>query len=140
MQIYKKESHLLEFYGIECDHCVDMEPLMSQIEKDCEIPIRRFEVWYNEDNIRLLQKVDKGGACGGVPFFYNKKTRSWICGATPYQNLKAWALGKPHERFLPPPKEETEYMDGIVGWFDKIREEGIKRMNRRTEEKTGDQK
>jgi hypothetical protein len=110
-----------------------MEPLMDQIEKDSGLPIRRFEVWYNDENLRLLQKLDKGGSCGGVPFFYNKKTRSWICGATTYPNLKAWALGKPHERFLPPPKDDTEYIQGVRGWFERLREEGIKRMQQRTE-------
>jgi hypothetical protein len=136
MERIRKQSHLFEFYGIECDHCVDMEPLMEQIEKDSGMPIRRFEVWYNDENLRLLQKLDKGGSCGGVPFFYNKKTRSWICGATTYPNLKAWALGKPHERFLPPPKDETEYIQGVRGWFERLREEGIKRMQQRTETQT----
>jgi thiol-disulfide isomerase/thioredoxin len=133
MEKPNNQSHLLEFYGIECDHCVDMEPLMGQIEKELNLPIRRFEVWYNDENAKLLQKLDKGGACGGVPFFYNKKTRSWICGATTYPNLKAWATGKPHERFLPPPKEETEYFEGMRGWFERLRNEGIKRMEQRTE-------
>ena len=59
MEKILKKSHLLEFYGIECDHCVDMEPLMEQIEKESGVPIRRFEVWYNEENIRLLQKLLK---------------------------------------------------------------------------------
>ena len=49
---------------------------MEQIEKDSGLPIRRFEVWYNDENLRLLQKLDKGGSCGGVPFFYNKKTNN----------------------------------------------------------------
>jgi len=71
-------------------------------------------------------------------FFYNKKTRSWICGATTYPNLKAWAYGKPHERFLPPPKEETEYIQGIRGWLEKLRDEGIKRMQKRTESNSSD--
>ena len=127
------KSHLLEFYGIECDHCVDMEPLMNQIEIQTKIPIRRFEVWYNQENAKLLQNLDKLGACGGVPYFYNKKTGSWICGATTYANLKAWASGKPHERFLPPPKEDTEYIQGIRGWLEKIRDEGVKRMKTRIE-------
>nr|UXY87432.1 CPARA_3gp387 [Cryptomonas sp.] len=140
MEKKNTKSHLLEFYGIECDHCVDMEPLMDQIEREGGIPVRRFEVWYNEENIKLLHKLDKGGACGGVPFFYNKKTRSWICGATTYPNLKAWALGKPHERFLPPPKEETEYIQGLRGWLERLRDQGIKRMQKRTDASTLDNK
>ncbi|AFP65508.1 hypothetical protein CMESO_341 (nucleomorph) [Chroomonas mesostigmatica CCMP1168] len=147
----EKESHLLEFYGVECDHCVDMEPLADQVEKEIKFPIRRCEVWYSNENSELLQKIDRGSACGGVPFFYNKKTRSWICGATTLPNLKAWATGKPHERFLPPPKEEFDVMSEIIDFYNKLRkeeidyvkeileflkklqDEGIKRMNLRTE-------
>nr|UXY86968.1 thioredoxin family protein [Cryptomonas paramecium] len=132
MQKRIKKSHLFEFYGIECEHCIEMEFLVDQLEKEINVPVRRFEVWYNDENVKLLQKFDKDEMCGGVPFFYNKKTRSWICGATTYPNLKAWALGKPHERFLPPPKNEPEYMQGLKGWLDKLRNEGMKRMKKRT--------
>ena len=32
-----------------------------------------------------------------------QRSRRFICGATTYPNLKAWALCKPCEPFLPPP-------------------------------------
>ena len=38
-------------------------------------------------------EIDKG-RCGGVPFFYNKKTGKFICGAADYDGLKKWAIGK----------------------------------------------
>jgi hypothetical protein len=37
-----------------------------------------------------------------VPFFYNKKSKQFICGATSYDNLKTWAEGGLCENFLPP--------------------------------------
>lgn len=149
-----QESPLLEFYGIECDHCVEMEPLINQVEKEIKYPIQRLEVWYSSENAELLQKLDKGAVCSGVPFFYNKKTRSWICGATTLPNLKAWATGKPHERFLPPPQDEFDFLKEIMGFYkkvinketdyikevknfiQKVRDEGIKRMTLRTETQT----
>jgi hypothetical protein len=53
----------------------------------------RVEVWHNDANAKRLEEIDKG-RCGGVPYFYNKKTGKWICGAVSYDKLKAWAQGK----------------------------------------------
>ena len=84
---------LLEFYGTECPHCVKMEPLIERLEKEEGLKLQRFEVWHNELNAKLLQQFDQG-KCGGVPFFFNKKTGKWICGYASYEKLKNWALGK----------------------------------------------
>eukprot|EP00187_Rhodella_violacea_P006720 CAMPEP_0174898376 /NCGR_PEP_ID=MMETSP0167-20121228/21310_1 /TAXON_ID=38298 /ORGANISM="Rhodella maculata, Strain CCMP736" /LENGTH=199 /DNA_ID=CAMNT_0016138937 /DNA_START=36 /DNA_END=631 /DNA_ORIENTATION=+ len=96
------KSYLLEFHGVECDHCVEMQPLIKRVEEELKIPVRQFEVWYNEDNLRLLQTLDKFNACGGVPYYFNKRTRGWICGATDWDNFKAWAEGRAHQRMKPP--------------------------------------
>lgn len=95
--------------------------------------LRKFEVWYNDDNLRLLQRLDKDGVCNGVPFFYSKQSRDWICGATIYPNFKAWALGKPHERFLSPPSEESEVMGRFKGMFDKVKTGGLDAIQERFE-------
>ncbi|MBI2232569.1 MAG: hypothetical protein HYU56_01505 [Candidatus Aenigmarchaeota archaeon] len=86
-------SDLLEFYGTECPHCKTMEPLIDRLEKETALKIQRLEVWHNEANAKLLRQLDKG-FCGGVPFFFNKKTEKWICGSTTYDKFKAWAIGK----------------------------------------------
>ncbi|KAA8494023.1 hypothetical protein FVE85_3998 [Porphyridium purpureum] len=137
-----KNGHLLEFYGIECDHCVDMEPVIEQLKHETGLTMRRFEVWYNDDNLRLLQRLDTNGRCGGVPFFYNKKTQYWICGATTYANFKNWAEDKPAERFLPPPKEgeeeeETSSLGKAKSFIERIRKEGMERMQSRMESGSG---
>ena len=84
---------LVEFYGTECSHCIEMQPLMEKMEKELKVKIERLEVWHNAKNAKLLQETDNG-FCGGVPFFFNRKTGKWICGSTSYENLKKWALGK----------------------------------------------
>ncbi len=84
---------LIEFYGTECSHCIEMQPLMEKLEKELKVKVERLEVWHNAKNARLLQQYDKG-FCGGVPFFFNKKSGKWICGSTSYENLKKWATGK----------------------------------------------
>lgn len=106
---------------------------MKQLEEETGMTLRKFEVWYNDDNLRLLQRLDKDGLCNGVPFFYSKIKRDWICGATIYPNFKAWALGKPHERFLAPPTEESEVVGQFKGFFDKIKTEGFQKMRERME-------
>ena len=87
------ESDLLDFYGTECPHCIEMEPLIERLEEELGVKVTKIEVWHNEANAKRLQETDKD-RCGGVPFFYNKKTGKWICGSVPYEKLKAWAGSK----------------------------------------------
>ncbi len=47
--------------------------------------------------------------------------------------LKAWALGKPHERFLSPPTEESEVMGQFKGVFDRIKTTGFEAIQKRFE-------
>lgn len=84
---------LLFYTGRECPHCHEMDPLVDQLEKEEKVKVDRLEVWHNSKNAAMLQQHDKG-FCGGVPFFFNKKTGKWLCGSTSYANLKKWALGK----------------------------------------------
>jgi len=70
-----------------------MKPWIEKLEKELGVKVSRVEVWHNEANAKRMQDIDKG-RCGGVPYFYNKKTGKWICGAVSYDKLKAWALGK----------------------------------------------
>ncbi|MSR86203.1 thioredoxin [Candidatus Woesearchaeota archaeon] len=88
----KKEGRLLDFYGTECTHCHEMDPLVEKLEKELKIKVEKLEVWHNAKNAALLEKCDTQG-CGGVPFFYNEKTKKAICGAVDYATLKKWAQG-----------------------------------------------
>lgn len=86
-------DELLDFYGIECVHCHEMDPLVERLEKELGIKVKKIEVWHNAKNAALMEQYDKG-FCGGVPFFFNTKTGKWICGSADYDTLKKWALGK----------------------------------------------
>lgn len=83
-------SNLLFFYGAECEHCRKMEPLVKELEKETGLKVDQYEVWHNEENAKIMDQYDKN-LCGGVPFFYNTKSKEWICGETSYEKLKAWA-------------------------------------------------
>ena len=84
---------LLMFTGLECPHCHDMFPLVERLEKETKLKVQKIEVWHDEKNAVIFHKLDNG-KCGGVPFFYNEKTKGWICGAVPYNQFKKWATGK----------------------------------------------
>lgn len=83
-------SHLLEFYGEECPHCVKMHKLVAKLEREEGIKVESLEVWHNEANEKRLLEIDKD-MCGGVPFFYNTKNQKFICGEGTYEELKEWA-------------------------------------------------
>ena len=96
------KPYLIQFKGKGDDYCAQMEPLKEQLRVEYGVEIRTFEVWYDSKNLELMQRLDRG-RCGGVPFFYNKRSRRYICGATTYDNLRRWALSEPCEPILPPP-------------------------------------
>lgn len=87
-------SHLLEFYGTACPHCVDMHELVERLEKEEGITVEAIEVWHNKENEKKMEAIESFKECGGVPFFYNTKTKKFICGEDSYENLKAWAQDK----------------------------------------------
>ncbi len=87
-------SHLLEFYGTECPHCVRMHELVEKLEKEENVKVDAIEVWHNPENEKRLLELDRG-FCGGVPFFYNTQTKKFICGEDSYDILKKWARGEP---------------------------------------------
>ena len=68
-----------------------MDPLVERLKDEMALKVDQLEVWHNEANAKLMREYDKG-YCGGVPFFYNKKTGNWICGSSDYERLKQWAL------------------------------------------------
>jgi len=86
-------GHLLEFYGTECPHCERMHELVVRFEKEKGIKFESIEVWHNKENEQRLIDLDKD-RCGGVPFYYNTKTRKFICGEVDYEEFKAWAGGE----------------------------------------------
>jgi thiol-disulfide isomerase/thioredoxin len=83
---------LLMFTGTECSHCHEMDPLVEKLEKELKIKVKKLEVWHSDVNKKKMDSLDNG-KCGGVPFFYNEKTKKTICGSTSFNNLKKWATG-----------------------------------------------
>lgn len=84
---------LLFFTGRECVHCHAMFPSIDKLEKETKLKVKKIEVWHNAKNAAEFQKRDNG-KCGGVPFFYNEKSKKWLCGEVPYSKLKKWATEK----------------------------------------------
>ncbi len=80
---------LLEFYGTECPHCIQMMALIEKLEKELNVKVDRFETWHNAENAKKMTEYDKD-LCGGVPFFYNTKNKKFICGDCSYEELKEW--------------------------------------------------
>lgn len=90
----KVTGDLVEFYGTECHFCIQMAPIIERLEQEEKIKVQKIEVWHNQDNAEMFTRDYDQGKCGGVPFFLNRKTNKWICGAGSYDQFKSWALGK----------------------------------------------
>lgn len=92
-----KENHLLFFYGTDCPHCEAMRPLIAKLAFDTGIVLDERDVWTSQADFRiyenyqdLVRKNDPD--CYGLPFFYNTKNKSYLCGEVNYKTLKAWAV------------------------------------------------
>ena len=85
---------LLFFYGLECPYCITAEKHVDKLIEE-GLSIKKVEVWHNEENDKILVKLDKGeDCCGGVPFFLNQNTGKTICGEATYKEIKNWAEEK----------------------------------------------
>ena len=55
----KEKVTLYFFYGDGCPHCAEEEKvLLPELEKDKDLKIVKLETWYNEENMKLLDKVN----------------------------------------------------------------------------------
>ena len=88
-------EHLLFFYGQECPHCKRMEKLVDKLKKEEDISVTKVEIWHNEENNKMMEKLDcEDEPCGGVPFFLNQKSHKTLCGEVSYKDIKTWAEDK----------------------------------------------
>jgi hypothetical protein len=73
-----------------------MRERLDKIEHELQIPVKRFEVWHNKENMDRVESLERDGKAKvlGIPFFYNTQTGGYLCGEVSYVKLKAWALGK----------------------------------------------
>jgi len=127
--------HLLQFKGRGDDYCAMMEPLKDRLFEEHGVRIRCFEVWQDTKNLELLRIFDNG-RCGGVPFFYNKRTKRWICGATTYDNLRKWALDEMCDPFLAP-RELIEKQQNEQGEMQKNIQQFVQKIKATAREKMG---
>ncbi|MBS3066137.1 thioredoxin family protein [Candidatus Pacearchaeota archaeon] len=86
------QNRLLMFYGTECSHCHDAEPIIDKLAQELKLKVTKLEVWHNSENKKLMVKFDKI-KCGGVPFFYNEKNGKALCGNQSEAVFRKWMKG-----------------------------------------------
>lgn len=83
----EKPLNLYLFWGDGCPHCADEKVFLKEIEDDYpQLNIVEYEIWYNQDNAKLLQEISgkMGFTISGIPLtiigeetitgFFNEKT------------------------------------------------------------------
>jgi hypothetical protein len=78
-------SHIIEFYGRECPHCMRMAPVVAQAERELGQNFSKLEVWHNSGNRKVFESYADiiTPVCGGglgVPAFYNNMSKKALCG------------------------------------------------------------
>ena len=86
------DENLVYFFGGACRFTEKAKPEVSCLEASIQKRVVRLEVWEDKANQKAFEGVGGLEKCGGVPFFFNKKTQSAVCGARSCEVLKQWAL------------------------------------------------
>ena len=134
--IWREEPYLIEFHAAGADQCDEMKPAMSAVEKELGTRILKWDVWSDPAAYKLMQFLDKGpdgrSKCGGLPFFYNRKTGKIVCGATTEKNLMNWATGLKHEMVLSPPPsaEQKRVQQRVTGREARIARQAFERKKK----------
>ena len=134
--IWREEPYLIEFHAAGADQCDEMKPAMTAVEKELGTRILKWDVWSDPAAYKLMQFLDKGpdgrSKCGGLPFFYNRKTGKIVCGATTEKNLMNWATGLKHEMVLSPPPsaEQKRVQQRVTGREARIARQAFERKKK----------
>jgi thiol-disulfide isomerase/thioredoxin len=90
-------ADIMEFYGAECPHCKNMEPIVAQVEADLGLNITKLEIWHDEYNQNKFMEYEDliKRSCGGlgVPTFVNLKSGKAACGELSAAELNAFIKG-----------------------------------------------
>ena len=83
------------FYGDGCPHCADEEKLLdSYLKTDNDVTVHKYEIWYNEDNAKLVKEVSEitGVRFMGVPYtVIGEKTISgYLDDSTTGEEIKSY--------------------------------------------------
>jgi len=131
--------HVLMFRGRNDPFCNYMDPICEELEKELKCKIFRIDVWKSAQSMELLQQFDALGKdkCGGVPYFFNKKTKYHICGATTKANLKKLMKNEECDAMLPPDAKELDFTEdsqvseGMTKFWEDLRAKAKEKMARR---------
>ena len=69
--VHAKTVDIYLFYGDGCPHCAAEEKFLeSYLKSNEDVVLHKYEVWYNEDNVKLLKEVGDllGVNPNGVPY------------------------------------------------------------------------
>ncbi len=60
---------LYYFYGKNCPHCAQAEPIVDRLGRQYRLAVKKYEVWYDVNNRNMLVKMGKerGKNVQGVP-------------------------------------------------------------------------
>lgn len=70
---------------------------VSVLELELGRPIDKLEVYKDEEHAEAYKRVGGADNCGGVPYFFNARTKQHICGLADLARIREWA-GLPTQR------------------------------------------
>ena len=71
-----------------------MEKVVSEVEKELNIRVQRFDIKRDRMARKLYEKIDEIEFVGEVPLLYHRESRQSIYGLDRKSRVKAWAKGR----------------------------------------------
>jgi hypothetical protein len=120
------------------------------VESSLSVTVHRFNVWRSQLSFKLFERLDDGRKCGGLPYFYNTRTKQGICGASTAGNFKLWASDKPCSFYFydpgaadralgdkAPAKRNVGFLGRVASRMERVKKETKSAMTDKLEEATG---
>jgi thiol-disulfide isomerase/thioredoxin len=89
-------GEFVEFVGIGCGYCKNMEPIVAQVENETGIIFKKLEIKFNTTNRDLFllyaPYIEKYCPLLGTPTFFATKTNRSICGEASADTLKRFII------------------------------------------------
>ena len=71
-----------------------MEKIVSEVEKELNVRVQRFDIARDRMARKLYEKIDEIEFVGEIPLIYHRESRQSIYGLDRKSRVKAWANGR----------------------------------------------
>lgn len=112
MREAEERDILVEFVTDDCAMCDKMDAAVRRLEFETGRKLTKLNVQESDVAQNAWKRIDKGGKCGGFPYFFNRRTQQRICGLSTEDNLRSLFLDEKTQFWAAPDEVEEARLRG----------------------------